>query len=180
MQEKVLSKVLPIALANQIKILIFAGLSILSFTIPFAFGQPQWLVGTVVNTCLFLGAYFLPTKYYAPLIIFPSLGVLGRGIIFGPFTSFLIYFLPFIWLGNLILVLLFRGCAKRFGFLLSAVIASFAKYFFLAKIAEIYFNFSLVPKIFLTSMGTIQMMTALAGGVIAFVIFSAYRKTKKV
>ena len=179
MQEKVLSKVLPITLVNQMKILIFAGLSILSFTIPFAFGHPQWLVGTVVNACLFLGAYFLPTKYYAPLIIFPSLGVLGRGIIFGPFTSFLIYFLPFIWLGNLILVLLFKDCTKRAGFLISVVVASFAKYFFLAKIAEIYFNFSLVPKIFLTSMGAIQLTTALAGGVIAFVIFSTYRKARR-
>ena len=179
MQEKVLSKVLPITIANQIQLLIFAGLSILSFAIPFTFGHPQWLVGTLVNTFLFLGAYFLPTKYYAPLIIFPSLGVLGRGLIFGPFTSFLIYFLPFIWLGNLILVFLFKNCTKRIGFLISVVIAAFAKYFFLAKIAEIYFHFSLVPKVFLTSMGVIQLMTALAGGVVAFIIFSAYRRTKK-
>jgi len=179
MQEKVLTQTLPLTLAKSIQVLLFAGLSILSFVVPFSFGHPQWLVGTLVNAFLFLGAFFLPTKYYAPLIIFPSLGVLGRGMIFGPFTSFLLYFLPFIWLGNLVLVVVFKKLSKRFGFIFSVVPASLAKFIFLFAIANIYFQFSLVPKMFLTSMGSLQLLTALAGGAVASVIFGAYRAAKR-
>jgi hypothetical protein len=121
-------------------------------------GHPQWLVGTVVNACLFSGAIYLPRKYILPLAIFPSLGVLARGLIFGPFTWFLVYFLPFIWLGNLILIIV----SKKF----NLIFAAFTKFLFLFLVANIYFSFHIVPKVFLVTMGLNQLATALAGGFI--------------
>jgi len=167
---------LPIELKNTIKIAAFAGISVLSFSIPFFLGYPQWLIGTIVNACLFSAAIFLPKKFFLPLIIFPSLGVLLRGVIFGPFTPFLAYFLPFIWLGNLVLILSFKKLYS-FNYPVSVFFAAFAKYLFLMIIANIYFKFQVVPAIFLQAMGLGQFLTALAGGMISLVVFNIW-KTK--
>ena len=163
-KEYVLS--LPVELKFLSQIAVFGIISVLSFFVPFSLGYPQWLVGTVVNACLFLGALYLPKKYYIPLAILPSLGVLGRGLVFGQFTLFLVYFLPFIWLGNLMLILFY----KKFNFLIAASV----KFIFLFIMANIYFNFHIVPKLFLQAMGTNQLATALAGGLLAFLIFKLH------
>jgi hypothetical protein len=168
--EKLEVSSLPFSLTSLAKVLVFVAICIVAFFTPFSLGHPQWLVGTVVNTCLFLSAIFLPKKYFILLAILPSLGVLARGLVFGPFTFFLFYFLPFIWIGNLLLILTF----KKFGF----VVASFSKFLFLYLVANIYFNFNIVPKIFLTSMGLNQLATALVGGIIAFTIFKIYGQFK--
>jgi len=173
---KTTSLVLPITLTELTKFLAFSALSILSFFVPFAFSHPQWLVGIIVNACLFLSAIYLPKKYYIPLIILPSLGLLARGVVFGPLTFFLIYFLPFIWLANLLLVLVFKKVISLGIF--SVAISAFAKFLFLFAVSTIYFNFHLVPKLFLQTMGIFQLFTALAGGAIAFIIFKSIRHGK--
>ena len=43
-----------------------------------------------------------------PVILAPALGALSRGLLFGPMTIYLIYLLPFIWIGNTILVFTFK------------------------------------------------------------------------
>lgn len=166
--EKVAPLNLPIALSEFARVLVFTAIGLLSFFVPFSLGHPQWLVGTIVNACLFLGAIYLPKKYFIPLVVLPSLGVLARGIVFGPFTYFLAYFLPFIWLGNLILISVFR----RKGF----IMASGAKFVFLFLSANLFFSLHIVPKLFLQAMGLNQLATALAGGLISFLILKIYGK----
>ncbi len=178
MLQKTSSLNLPISLPAPIPISVFIGLSFLSFSIPFSLSHPQWLVGTIVNACLFLTAIFLPRKFILPLIIFPSLGVLSRGIIFGPLTMFLVYFLPFIWLANLVIILVFKKLFSHLNYLLSVFFAVTAKSLFLFTIANIYFKLSLAPKIFLQLMGLNQFFTALAGGTISWIIFNFYEKHK--
>ena len=193
-QEKEITLSLPLQISEMKANLVFASVSILSFFAPFAFGHPQWLVGTIVNACLFLGAVYLPKKYYIPLAVLPSLGVLARGLVFGPFTYFLVYFLPFIWLGNLILILVFKKIyefkLKRdptssnlknvFSKLLEVGsligLPALAKFLFLFLIANIYFKFSIVPMLFVQAMGFNQLATALAGGLVAFLLFNFYGK----
>ncbi len=167
----------------MVQAMVFGAVSIASFFAPFLLGHPQWLVGTVVNTCLFLSVIFLPKKYILPVVIFPSLGVLARGLVLGPFTYFLVYFLPFIWLGNLILILIFRytiNLARAnfvvYKFLLGVISSSAAKFIFLFLVANIYFKFHFVPVIFLQAMGLNQLATALAGGLISLLIFKIYGK----
>jgi hypothetical protein len=176
MWKKTAIKTLPLSLTVLPQVLFFIVLSILSFFIPFSFGHPQWLVGTMVNACLFLAAMFLPARLYLPIIFFPSLGILARGIIFGPFTPFLVYFLPFIWLANLILIISFKKSFPYFKYLPSVFISAAAKFLFLLAIANIYFNFHIVPKIFLSTMGIFQFLTALGGGIVSFLVFKVYAK----
>jgi len=61
-------------------------------------------VGIIVNAVLVFGALHIKKYSLLPLIMLPSLGVLARGAIFGPFTMFLVYMIPLIWVGNALLV----------------------------------------------------------------------------
>lgn len=174
-QTEVVALSSPVILTNKVSVMVFTGIFSLSFFIPFSLGHPQWLVGTIVNTCLFLAVIFLPRKFFLPLIIFPSLGVLARGVIFGPFTPFLIYFLPFIWLSNLVLILMFKKLYFS-NYFFAIFIASAAKYLFLFAAANTYFKLHFVPAVFLQAMGTSQLFTAVTGGIISFIFFKIYGK----
>lgn len=194
-QEKELEQVTDLPNTNvsaKEQALVFAGVAFLSLMVPFGFGHPQWLVGTIVNTVLFLAVLFLPKKYWLALIIFPSLGALARGAIFGPLTFFLIYFLPFIWAGNYVLMLVFEKTLNKdkiletnnfkfyFTYLFAVLLASLAKFAFLFTAVNLYFNLKVVPKIFVASMGLSQLETALAGGVISLLIYKAFKTWKKI
>lgn len=176
---------LPIKISDLAQGLLFAGASILSFFVPFTLGHPQWLIGTIVNACLFLSALYLLRRYYIPLVVLPSLGVLARGMLLGQFTMFLVYFLPFIWLGNLVLIIIFKkvlsGDARlidlKFG--LSVFLAAATKFLFLLVAVNICYGLHVVPKVFVYAMGLNQLATALAGGLLAFVIIKLF-KFKKV
>ena len=162
---------LPLSLSIVEERVVFLGLASLSFAVPFALGHSQMMTGVLVNAALFASAMLLPRRLFWPIILFPSLAVLSRGLIFGPLTSFLVYFLPFIWLGNLSLILIFKKTYDRFGFPISALFASVGKSIFLFSFAKLFFNFHLVPRLFLTTMGIIQLATALSGGLLAFLFF---------
>ena len=161
-------RALPISVSIVDTELIFLGLALLSFVVPFSLGHPQLLVGTLVNATLFASVILLQRKLFLPIIILPSIGVVSRGLIFGPFTPFLIYFLPFIWLGNLSLVLVFKKSFPFFGYLLSAILASFVKLLILFSFANLFFRFNLVPRLFLSAMGINQLITACLGGLFSF------------
>lgn len=130
---------------------------------PFVLARPQWLVGTIVNTILFLAAVKVERKNWWPMIILPSTAVAARGVIFGPFTWMLVYFMPVIWLGNLILMYIFTQARDWKGI----GRASLFKTLILFVSANIYYKLGLAPKMFLQSMGIVQLMTAIVGGVIA-------------
>ncbi len=144
-----------------------------AFAIPFFVSGPQWLTGTTVNTLLFIAVIRLPRKRLLPVIILPSIGALLHGVLFGPLTLFLIYFLPFIWIGNLILISVFAYLKKRVAGLMGIIIAASFKSLFLFAIANGYFHFHLVPKLFINSMGFIQLVTAISGGLLAIFILKA-------
>ncbi|MBU0615982.1 MAG: hypothetical protein KJ601_07880 [Nanoarchaeota archaeon] len=150
-------------LQENIELLVY---SALAFFVPFFAGHPQFLVGTLVNASLILAAFNLKGYKLLPVIMLPSLGVLSRGIIFGPFTMFLVYMIPFIWVSNAIIVLVFKRLIKynKVGTLITGSIAKTA---FLFTAAFVLVNLEVVPVLFLTTMGVFQLYTALAGGAIA-------------
>ncbi|MBI5229667.1 hypothetical protein HY991_06165 [Candidatus Micrarchaeota archaeon] len=149
--------------------------SIFCFFIPFLIGEPQLLVGTAVNALLILSALELQGWRLLPVITFPSIGALSRGIVFGPFTPYLLMLIPFIWVGNAILVLSFKllmlKMKKNFAITLAA--GAVGKSVFLFSSAFLLYSLSLIPTIFLTAMGFFQFATALIGGAVAYAVFKA-------
>lgn len=140
------------------------------FLVPFLLGHNQLLVGSVVNAMLFSSAFFLRGRKILPLVLMPSLGAVAGGLLFGNLTVFLIYMVPFIWLGNLSLVFLVKllNLRMKMNYWLGAVIASSAKALLLFSCAFALYSFGLVPALFLTAMGIMQLCTALAGSALAF------------
>ncbi len=153
-----------IALTQKYVLTIETTFYLLAFMIPFAISGPQILTGTVVNLLLYVTAAKLNQKNWWIIAALPSLGAFSHGVIFGPATFYLFYFLPFIWMSNLILMYIYKA-NKNF------IFASAAKTVFLFATANIYFSFHIVPKLFVTTMGLLQLETALAAGVIAIAIF---------
>jgi hypothetical protein len=146
-----------------------------SFVIPMVLKQPQILVGSFVNMMLILSALNLRGKKLLPVIILPSLGVLAGGYLFGGLAASLFYLLPFIWIGNTILVLAFKHFKlhEKKNFFLTLGIGSAAKAGFLFGVTSILVSLSIVPVAFLTTMGALQLVTAITGGTLAFTVQKA-------
>jgi len=160
-----------VILAKSLPMSLYLALTGLAFLVPMIFSTPQWLIGTMVNTLLFIAALKLDFKKQLPIIILPSLGAFSHGVLFGPLTVFLLYFLPFIWLGNAVLVR-FVGLkpVNHWPFLYRALIASTLKFVILFLVAYVYINLGLVPAVFLSAMGLIQLLTAIMGAMTAFFV----------
>jgi len=150
--------------------------SSLAFLLPFLMGHPQIVVGIGVNAALVLAALNLRGVKLLPVIIFPSLGVLARGLIFGPMTIYLVYMIPFIWVGNAILVYF----VKRFmnSRIKASIYGSIVKSLFLFAIAAPLVLLNVLPKPFLIAMGPLQAFTAITGCVVGFGVHQAKKYAK--
>ena len=148
------------------------------FFLPLFIGHPQIFVGIMVNTLLIASALNIKGTKLLPVIIAPSLGALSRGVLFGPFTIFLIYMIPFIWIGNTILVFSFKWLKLRLkkNYWLTLGISSLLKSGFLFLAAYVLYSLGIVPVIFLTAMGVMQLITALSGGIAAYGFQAAKKK----
>jgi len=148
-----------------------------AFAIPFVLSGPQILVGTLVNSILFYTAKKLDQKFLWAVAALPSLGALIHGVLFANFTPFLLYFLPFIWLGNMVLIKTFRSINGVLP--VKVVVSAIFKTLILYLSALLYFNMSIVPQLFLTSMGMIQLITALFGGALAILVLGIFNERSR-
>ncbi len=151
--------------AENIHMLIY---SALAFFVPFFLAHPQIVVGVIVNAALILGSSYLKGYKLLPVILLPSIAVTLAGLIFGPFTVFLVYLIPFIWIGNALFAyghryLSFRKVHWSLSIIMSAALK--AALLFLAAFA--LFSTGVIPAVFLTAMGWMQLVTALIGGFVA-------------
>jgi len=162
-------------LQQNVELVIYCALCLFA---PFFLGHPQLVVGVVVNAALILAALNMKNHMLIPIILLPSVGVLSRGLIFGPFTNFLLVMMPFIWIGNFILIYAFKKLMleKKLNRWLTLGIGAVAKTGFLFLSAFVLFKLNLLPALFLTTMGLFQLYTAVAGGVLALGIHTAKKK----
>jgi len=152
-------------------------LSVLAFAIPFLVSGPQWLTGTLVNSFLIIFISRSTNKNILPIITLPSIGAFLHGVVFGPLTPFLFYFLPFIWIGNYLLLTIFQILSmKRINFFISIFVSSIFKSSFLFLSAVVFFQLKIVPQIFLKTMGIFQLTTACFGGIVAYFVMKFINK----
>jgi hypothetical protein len=141
------------------------GFSFLAFAIPLLFSHPQVLTGVLVNAFLVVAALTMKGKGVLPVILLPSMGALANGILFGPLTIFLIYLIPFIWIGNFVLVYLvkFLSHERGFGYWASGAASSAVKAAAIFVPAYGLYLGGVVPEALLIPMGALQLGTALGG-----------------
>jgi hypothetical protein len=158
-------------------------LSAIGFFLPFVLGHPQILVGIIVNAMLIVGATYLKGHKMLPLILLPSLGVLSAGVLFGTYTIFLLYLVPFIWLGNAVYVYVYKYVSFRKngwkGNILGVGVASILKVGLLFGATFLLVQLSVIPAVFLTATGLLQVVTALIGGTLAIGIVNARDKFRE-
>lgn len=150
-------------------------LPVIAFAIPFFVSGPQWLTGTAVNCLLILATARLPRRYVWPVILLPSVGAVAHGMLFGPFTRFLLLFVPFIWTGNWLFTASFSQLQKSTPAWVALAAGALLKATFLALCALVLFHLDLVPEPFIHSMSLLQLLTALAGGLLALGILRFLR-----
>lgn len=149
------------------------GLATLGFLLSFTVGHPQLLVGVLVNALIIRAALSLPRHRGLPVVFTPVFGAIFRGVIFGPWTIVLVYLAPFIWAGNYVVYRAFReGMGRYFAVLL---LSSLTKAGLIYSGAYILHAIGLVPGFMLYSMGVIQFVTALIGGIIAWSSLRVWR-----
>jgi len=137
------------------------------------FGQ-QAITGSIVNAVLFITVAILglPAAILAGLV--PSLIALSIGLL----PSILAPMIPFIIMGNITLVLVFDYLRKR-NYWLGMISASILKFLFLFSTSSIMVNLILKKEIaqkMAIMMGWPQLLTALAGGLIAYLFLKRIKK----
>jgi hypothetical protein len=142
--------------------------AMIAFFTPFFLVQSQLLTGVIVNMMLITGALYSKGKEMLPLIFLPSIATLSRGLLFGEMTMYLLYMLPFIWIGNAILVYSVKSLhlKQKKEFFKSAAFGSALKATFLLVCAGVLLTIGLVPESFLVAFGIIQLFTAIAAAAI--------------
>lgn len=124
----------------------------------------QLVTGPLVNASLFLGVFLLGLPGAILLGVLPSIIALGVGLLPALMTPMI----PFIMASNILLVTVFYFLKKHF--FGGVVVASFLKFSFLYLSGTLVLSFlggESAPLIS-SMMGYLQLLTALMGGLIAF------------
>lgn len=157
---------------NTLKDANYLSLILASVAFPLILHNFQLVVGVTVNALIVYSTYKHGLKKTIPLIILPSLMALFSGIIFGPFSIFLLYFIPFIWISNFTYSRIFSKLNNYKGIILGSI----TKSLILLTTFFMLFGAGLVPRMFLIPMSVIQLTTALIGGFIATTIISIEKR----
>ena len=131
-------------------------------------GFPQFITGPLVNTVLYLAAMVI--GWQGGIIIGISTPVIAamRGILPPPLTPLI----PFIALGNAMLVILFF-LLKSKNKIASIIIASVAKFLVLVSAVKLLVQ---VPPAIAQMMSFPQLVSALAGGFIALLVINIFKR----
>ena len=169
---KLKSLALPI-LQTKTRIFIFASFLAIAIFVP-SFIHSQYITGPLVNFLLFTAAVLLGPFEAVLIGIIPSTVALASGLL--PTT--LAPMVPFIMLSNALLVTVFHYTRNR-SFIPSVIFAALLKFIFLHSIVTLLMSTLLAEKLvtkLAIMMSWPQFVTAVAGGVLAYVFLKKLRK----
>ncbi len=153
-----------------IKFIILAGVA----TVAPLLGHSQAITGPIVNATLFMAVLLVGSNNAILVGVIPSLIALSVGLL----PAVLAPMVPFIMTANIILIVTF-GLLYKKNYWLAVITASALKYLFLLSTSSIVIDL-LMKKELATKVAMMmswpQLVTALGGGVIAFVILKKFHK----
>lgn len=149
----------------RMDLLALVGFSFLAFAIPFLFPHPQAVTGVLVNAFLVSAALCMKGRNLLPVILLPSVGAIANGLLFGPLTIFLVYLVPFIWIGNFLLVFGIKKFTHEggLGYWAGGIASSLIKAGAIFLPAYGLYLAGVLPEAMLVPMGLLQAGTALGG-----------------
>lgn len=141
-------------------------LIILSIAVIMPFFHNQFFTGPIINAILFISTIILGIRKTFIICLIPSVIAMSVGLL--PFA--LAPMVLFIMISNILMVSVFHF-GNKINYWLGVVLASFLKFFFLYTSSHIIFNFILKKELagpVISMMSWPQFLTALAGGVLAY------------
>ncbi len=150
----------------------FAALLAVATIAPLFHNQP--ITGPIVNATLFLGVIFLGTQNAILVGLIPSVIALAVGLLPSPLAPMV----PFIMISNAILIITF-GWLRQKNFWLAVGAGSVLKFLFLFSTTFIITNLIAQKSIAQKAAQILswpQLITALAGGLLAYIILKALKK----
>ncbi len=147
----------------------------------------QIIIGSIVNTALIMTAINLNgCAKILGVVTMPSISTILSGYVFGSASTYMVYMIPAIWIGNFILVYLYKLLLldKKLNYFLAGIAGVLLK----VAVIFLFFNvlnlFNVFPEKLVSTlqnaMGLTQLITASIGVVIAFVIYKAEKVSKKI
>lgn len=174
-KEKVLT------LINTAQAVRFLGLASVITIVPFLI-HSQWVTGSVVNAVLIITLFLVGIRGAMVLALVPSMIALAGGLL----PTVLAPIVPFIMIGNVILILTIDFIYKQFknkdkGFWLGVTVGALFKFLFLFAsiniISQLLIKQELIVKI-AQMMSWPQFYTAMIGGAIAWAVLKSNKITK--
>ena len=147
----------------------------------------QIIIGSIVNTALIMTAINLNGwAKILGVVTMPSISTILSGYVFGSASTYMVYMIPAIWIGNFILVYLYKLLLldKKLNYFLAGIAGVLLK----VAVIFLFFNvlnlFNVFPEKLVSTlqnaMGITQLITASIGVVVAFVIYKAEKVSKKI
>lgn len=164
MNKKYLSQALD---STRIKVLLFAVFLGIAIIAP-AFIHIQWITGPLVNAALILATVLIGPMEAVLIGLMPSTIALVAGLLPLPLAPMV----PFIMIGNAVLVAVFHYLYKR-NFLIAIGVAAFLKFAFLHESVTLLMSKLLEQEIvakLAVMMSWPQFFTAVIGGGLAYLI----------
>ncbi|MFA6511636.1 MAG: ECF transporter S component [Patescibacteria group bacterium] len=152
----------------------FAGLLAVATIAPMLIHQ-QFITGPIVNAVLFLAVAYLGTQNAMLIGLFPSVIALTVGTL----PAVLAPMVPFIIIGNTLLVLAFSVMQKKH-YWQGVLVASAVKFAFLYATSSLVINLLMQKTVAMqvsAMMNWPQLITALMGGILAYLVLHLTRQT---
>lgn len=148
---------------------------LLSLSLAAPFLQHQLITGSIVNALLFSAVLLVGFRYALLVTFLPSIISLAVGLL--PFV--LAPMIPFIIISNCLLILTF-ALLKNKNFWLAVLCSSYLKFLFLLSTSSLLINFVFkgpITKKVSIMFSWPQLITALLGGIIAYLVLKVIKKT---
>lgn len=147
----------------------------------------QIIIGSIVNTALVVTAINLNgwVKILG-VVTMPSISTILSGYVFGSASTYMVYMIPAIWIGNFILVYLYKLLLldKNMNYFFTGVIGVIVKVAIIFLSFNVLNLFNIFPEKLVNTlqnaMGLTQLITASIGVVVAFAIYKAEKLSKKI
>jgi len=155
-----------------VKIAVFAVFLAISILAPFL--KQQFITGPIVNAVLFISTAVLGIGAGILIGLLPGMISAFTGLLPLP----LLPMIPYIIMGNAVLVLIF-GVLRKKSFWLGVISASFLKFIFLFFSSSFIINFFIkdsLPQKIAAMMAWPQLITALIGSIIAYFLLKLIKK----
>lgn len=147
----------------------------------------QIIVGSIVNTALIVSAMNLKGwKNIIGVITMPSISTILSGYVFKSASTYMVYMIPAIWIGNFALVYAYKFLmlGKNKNYFLAGIIGIAVKVAVIAGCFAILNMFNIFPNKLVqnlqNTMTVIQLATATIGMFISFAIYKVESKKIKV